>query len=135
MTGWRVLAAIASGGALGALVRFGVSLAMIAAGWPILGTLAANVVGSFVIGLLVAWMTRRAVPAEAEAFLIVGVCGGFTSFSAFSLEAVMLAMSGDWAGAGGYVIASLALWMAAVWAGWRLGAALFDPEQDDHTNS
>ena len=118
-----MIGAIALGGALGALLRFGISMAALAlfADWAVAGTLTANVAGSFVIGLVAAWVVRRGVSIEREAFLVTGFCGGFTTFSAFSLETVMIIVGGNWAGAGLYVLVSVPLWLGAAWAGWSTG--------------
>jgi len=88
------------------------------------GTLIVNVVGSFLIGLyftvtepdgrfLVAPATRQA--------MLAGFCGGFTTFSAFSLETVLLIQSNRWTTAAIYIGGSLALWLIAVWAGHAIG--------------
>lgn len=120
-----MIGAVALGGALGALLRFGVSLAALAmlSEWAVAATLIANILGSFVIGLVAAWAVRRGMPAEREAFLVTGFCGGFTTFSAFSLETVLLAVGGNWAGAGLYVLVSVPAWLGAAWAGWAAGEA------------
>ena len=121
-----MIGAIALGGALGALLRFAISTVALAVlpEWTVAGTLIANILGSFVIGLVAAWVVRRGVSIEREAFLITGFCGGFTTFSAFSLETVMLVVAGDWAGAGAYVVISVPLWLGATWAGWMVGEGL-----------
>lgn len=135
MSAARLAGIIALGGALGALLRFGLSMAALAlwSDWVVGGTLIANMTGSFVIGLVAVWAVRRTVSLGLEAFLVTGLCGGFTTFSAFSLEAVMLIVGGDWAGAGLCILASVALWLAAVWAGWTVGERLFGAA--DHTKS
>lgn len=121
-----MIGAIALGGALGALLRFGVSMAALAVltEWAVAGTLIANILGSFVIGTVAAWAVRRGVSIEREAFLVTGFGGGFTTFSVFSLETVMMGVVGDWMGAGLYVLVSVVAWLAAVWAGWSVGESL-----------
>ena len=90
---------VALGGALGSVARFAISGAAVrwlGAGFPY-GTLFVNVTGSFTIGLLAALAAadgRPALGADARAFLLVGVLGGFTTFSSFSLETLNLARSG-----------------------------------------
>lgn len=127
MSEGRLVGIIALGGALGALLRFGVSMAALAlwSDWAVAGTLIANIAGSFAIGLVAVWAVRRTLSPSLEAFLVIGFCGGFTTFSAFSLEAVMLIVGGNWAGAGLYVLASAILWLGAAWAGWAAGERLF----------
>lgn len=122
-----VVVAIALGGAAGSMARYGLSLVAISMlpGWLIAGTLAANITGSALIGLIAAWSVRRMPSPILSGFLVTGFCAGFTTFSAFSLEALLFAMSGAWAVALGYIAASTVGWMGAVWVGWSAGMALF----------
>ncbi len=117
------IVAIALGGALGSVGRF------LFAGWVgrVLGvnfpwgTLAVNVVGGLVMGLLVGLMAQAwSVTPAVRAFLTVGVLGGFTTFSAFSLETVLLFQRGDVLAALGYIVSSVVLSVGAVWCGLRL---------------
>ncbi|MFM2081918.1 MAG: hypothetical protein RL380_609 [Verrucomicrobiota bacterium] len=107
---------IALGGALGSVGRFwlnGLVTARAGEGFPF-GTLLINVIGSFVIGFI------AALPGANESlrkFLMVGVCGGFTTFSAFSLQTLELTQRGEWLRAGANILASVALCLAAVWLG------------------
>lgn len=100
------------GGGLGALLRYGLGMWLVApadgtllAGMPI-GTWTANVVGSFAIGLLVFGGAVRA-GNPSYAFAITGVLGGFTTFSTFSLETIRFIVQGDSGRALGYIGASL----------------------------
>lgn len=109
---------VALGGALGASGRFGVNLLAPWGGvgmpW---GTLAVNVVGGFAMGLLFAFA------AENRALLLfagVGVLGGFTTFSAFSMETVRLLQRGDVASAGLYAALSVIASVGAAFAGYML---------------
>ncbi len=116
-----VLLQIAVGGALGAVLRHGtVSLAgrLFEATFP-WGTLAVNVAGSFAMGLVfVLAASRPEFGLQRFApFLMPGLLGGFTTFSAFSLDAVQLAQSGRGAAAAAYVAASVGLSLAALVAG------------------
>jgi CrcB protein len=122
-----MLLAIACGGVVGSMARYGLSLAALSAipGWIMAGTLAANVAGSLLIGLIAAWSVRRLPSPILNGFLVTGFCGGFTTFSAFSLEALLLAMTGAWVAALGYVAVSIVGWMIAVWWGWSVGMGLF----------
>lgn len=126
MSAGRVHAAVMLGSALGSVARFGCSLAMFALlgpGFP-WGTWAVNVVGSFLIGLFAAVTAPDgrwpATPAQRH-FLLAGVCGGFTTFSVFSLETLYLVEAGAFALAGLNVAASLIAWLLAVWAGHAVG--------------
>lgn len=123
----QMLLAVAAGGALGSVGRYLAASAVghaVGTGWP-WGTLAVNVVGGFAIGLLAGLMALRwSVPAELRGFLITGILGGFTTFSAFSLELMTMIERHDWAPAAGYVLASVLLSLAAVAAGLALARSL-----------
>ncbi len=120
---------VAVGGALGSMARFWLGNAMaLAVGsqfpW---GTLLINVLGSFVIsffGMLTGTSPRFAVPYEARIFVTVGLCGGFTTFSSFSLQTVELMRTGQAGRAGIYVAASVILCLAACAAGFSAATAL-----------
>ena len=119
---------IALGGALGTLARFGVGLwaAPISQSLP-WGTILINIAGSFVIGF-VGTLTlsngRFPVPEAVRLFLMVGFCGGFTTFSSFSLQTLDLLRSGAPGRAMLNVVLSVALCLVAVAAGHRLAAAV-----------
>ena len=118
--------AVAAGGALGSLARFWLAAAMAALTGPRFpwGTLLINVAGSAIIGLVAALTltpARVAMHPDLRVFLMVGVCGGFTTFSAFSLQTLELLQAGEAWPAAGYVLGSVVLCLAAVWAGWLLG--------------
>jgi CrcB protein len=121
-----VALAVALGSALGAAARFALALALAAALGPAFawGTLAANGLGSFLIGLYAAWTgpggRRQASPAEA-AFVMAGFCGGFTTFSIFSLEVVLKLEAGAWQAAAIFFAGSLAIWAVGIAAGHALG--------------
>jgi CrcB protein len=114
---------IACGSALGGAARY--SLTGLVQRWmpgefP-LGTLAVNVIGSLLVGFVVRYAIETpAVSAEVRAFLTIGFCGGFTTFSAFSYESATLLQRGDWARLASYAGLSLLLTLAAV----LLGSAL-----------
>lgn len=108
------------GGALGSMARFAVSAWAMQAmpgrfpAW----TFAVNVLGCLLAGLLAGWAERHAVFDDAtRQFLMIGVLGGFTTFSAFGLETAQLLRRGDWLLAGGYVAGSVLLGIAAIFAG------------------
>jgi CrcB protein len=111
---------VALGGALGASARYGVNLGAARLFGPAFpwATLAVNVVGSFLMGLLVAALGRDSAWAP---LLMTGVLGGFTTFSAFSLDAVALWHKGQGAVAAAYVAASVLLSLAALMAGLFMG--------------
>ncbi len=118
--------AVAVGGAIGSMGRFWLAGAMAALTGPRFpwGTLLINVVGSFVIGL-VAGLTltpaRVGMHPDLRIFLMTGICGGFTTFSAFSLQTLELMQAGDVVPAMGYAIGSVVLCVIATYAAWALG--------------
>lgn len=122
----RALVAVAVGGALGATARYAVDVVAdrsgIALPWA---TLAVNVLGCALMGLLVAYVLAH--PARHllwRPFLGVGVLGGFTTFSAFAADAVLLADQGAGATSAAYVVATLAGGLLALWGGTSLGRSL-----------
>jgi len=120
---------VATGGALGSVMRFwlnGVVSHRFGETFP-WGTLFVNVIGSCVIGILAALLLPGGrVSAEAEAvvtpFLMVGICGGFTTFSAFSLQTLNLIREREWLYAGGNILVSVILCLIAVWLGFLFGS-------------
>lgn len=113
---------VAAGGAIGSVARYGLGLAagQLApnAGWP-LGTFAANVLGGLMMGLLVGWLAFRG-GAQHEAvrlFAAVGVLGGFTTFSSYSLEAVQMIERRQIGLACAYVVGSVVLAILALFVG------------------
>lgn len=118
---------VAAGGALGAMARYGLGrLLPPAAGWP-WPTLAANVVGGLLMGVLTGWLAFRG-GAQGETirlFAAVGVLGGFTTFSAFSLETVLMIERRQFAMASGYVAISVAASVIALFLGLMLARRAF----------
>jgi fluoride exporter len=121
---------IAIGSALGGVARHWctmVAIEWLGARFP-WGTLFINVLGSFVIGFVFAitgpgGRFDRA-PIDARLFLMTGICGGYTTFSAFSLQTLSLFQDGAWGRGGAYILASVALCLLAVWAGYALAVAI-----------
>jgi CrcB protein len=114
------------GGGLGSVARLAVgraSLALLGPGLP-WGTLAVNVAGSLAIGLALGLLNALAVGLPMRVFLITGFLGGFTTFSAFSLDALTLWQRGDAPVALAYVAASLVFSLLAVAAGFQLTRGL-----------
>ncbi len=118
-----VILAVACGGALGAVLRYAMvswTLGLMGRGFPY-GTLLVNVLGSFAIGAAFVWFQSRGPHLEIlRASLIVGVLGGFTTFSAFSLETLNLALGGHPGRAALNVLLSVVLCLAAAGAGVKL---------------
>ncbi|HEY8288695.1 MAG TPA: fluoride efflux transporter CrcB [Acetobacteraceae bacterium] len=118
--------AVAVGGALGSVARFGLTAAMTALTGPRFpwGTLLINVLGSMVIGLVAGISltpARVALHPDLRIFLMTGICGGFTTFSSFSLQTLELFQAGEITPAIGYAVGSVVLCLLFVWAGWLLG--------------
>jgi CrcB protein len=120
---------VALGSAVGGVARYGVSgLAARTFGsffpW---GTLIVNVAGSTLIGFIAASAApdaRWLLSPDARALLMIGFCGGFTTFSSFSLETLNLVRDGEWLWASANVVFSAVLCLVFVWLGYAGGAAL-----------
>jgi CrcB protein len=122
---------VAIGGALGSMARYGLGGLVsdkFGQSFP-WGTLVINVTGSFVIGILGALtapegkMTPQSRALTIQ-LIITGVCGGYTTFSSFSLQTLNLLRDREWFYAGGNVLLSVTLCMIAVWLGYLLGSVL-----------
>lgn len=124
----HALTAVALGGAVGAVLRYLVTGFVHRAMSPTFpyGTLTVNVVGSLVVGFAAGVFAARAEARDhlLQLFLIVGVCGGFTTFSAFSADTYHLVQRGDLAQAAGNVTLQVAGSLAAVFAGFWLSRQL-----------
>ena len=120
---------IAIGSALGGIARYwcsGVAARLIGETFP-WGTLIVNVIGSFIIGffaILTGPDGRILVPSVARQFVMIGLCGGFTTFSSFSLQTLNLATDGEYLYAGLNVVLSVVLCLIAVWLGSILAGGL-----------
>lgn len=117
---------VALGGALGATARYGLTTSPLFAGveFP-LGTLAVNILGSFAIGLIAGFAGRsRFISPDMRVFLQVGICGGFTTFSSFSLEVFSLMSQQKYLNATGYVVVSVVGCVVGVMLGDLLSRAL-----------
>lgn len=128
MSQTSALLLVGLGGGLGSICRYLLGSALLQASgqgrFP-LGTLAVNVIGCLLAGLLAGLVQRHELlDAQARLFLFTGLLGGFTTFSAFGLETVQLLRQGQTATAALYAGASLACGLAAVWGGIKLVDAL-----------
>ena len=123
-----LLLAIAIGGALGSVARHYVSTGVYHVTGPAFpyGILAVNVIGGLVMGIVVELGALKLnYSPEIRAFLTTGILGGFTTFSAFSLDTALLIERGDWIGSAAYIVASVALSVGALFAGlWLVRAYL-----------
>jgi CrcB protein len=122
---WLTYLLVALGGALGSMARFwvgGVVGARFGETFP-WGTILINITGSFVIGVIFSLTDtggRWLAPPNTRVFLMTGICGGYTTFSSFSLQTLTLAQRGEWFKAGANCVLSLALCLVAVWLGSAL---------------
>ena len=120
---------IAIGSALGGVARFALSRVVadrIGETFP-WGTLVINVTGSFAIGFfntLTGPDGRWFVSSEGRMFFMTGICGGYTTYSAFSLQTLNLAREGEWLHAGGNIAGSVVFCLAAVWLGHVAAASI-----------
>jgi len=120
---------IALGGALGSVARFwlsGLIAGRVGEAFP-WGTIIVNIMGSFVIGFIATltgpdgrWLASTAM----RQFLMIGICGGYTTFSSFSLQTLTLAQDGEWLWAAGNIVISVVLCLLAVWLGHVAAASL-----------
>lgn len=115
---WSTIALVAAGGAIGSVLRALLTTAVPSTRMP-WTTIAVNVVGSFVIGWVMARLGGAPGRPNVHAFWVVGVCGGFTTFSAFSWQTVAQMQKGDWAAAMANVFLSVGLCLGATWLGWK----------------
>lgn len=113
---------VSAGGAIGSAARFWIS-GLVASRYgqtfPF-GTLVVNVTGSFIIGLFAALTDpdgRFLTSPSFREFFMIGICGGYTTFSSFSLQTLALAQDGEWLRAGANAVASFTLCLVAVWLG------------------
>lgn len=121
---------VAAGGALGAVARYGLGLTVgrLAPGvaWP-WGTFAANITGGLLMGLLAGWLALKSGAGQESIrlFAAVGLLGGFTTFSAFSLEAALMIERRELATAFVYAVGSVVLSIAALFVGLMIARKLF----------
>ena len=120
---------VAVGGAIGTLGRYwltGVVSRLIGETFP-WGTFVINVTGSFIIGFF-ATLTgpdgRIFAPTDVRQFVMIGICGGYTTFSSFSLQTLNLMNDGEWLYAGANIVLSVVACLIAVWVGHVLALSL-----------
>ena len=113
------LLAVGTGGALGAIGRWGLSLLPFRGEFPLL-TLVTNLLGAVLIGFIAGWAGRGRLSPGWTLFWKTGVCGGFTTFSTFSLESLTLLEKGRWLLGGSYMVLSVVLCLLGVALGQRL---------------
>jgi len=121
------LVLVAVGGAIGSTLRYALDGAVyrwLPPTFPF-GTFVVNVTGCAVFGLLLGLGEQRlVVGSPARTFLLIGVLGGFTTFSSFAFETMQLLRGGEWLLGMGNVVGQVVLGLAALWIGFALGRAL-----------
>lgn len=127
MKGVAEIAAVMVGGAVGTTLRLSIDAALPHGntGFPV-STLIINTLGAFALGMLVAWVWRKA-SSWLRAGLGAGMLGSFTTFSAVAVSLVALATSGQWMLVVIYLLATLVLGLGAAWLGLRLGGLRAGP--------
>lgn len=118
---------VALGGAIGAMLRYGVVLSaarIMGAGFP-MGTMIVNVLGSFIMGIAAVLLMQRGQTNTLVPFVMVGILGGFTTFSAFSLDAMILLEKGKMAAAATYVFGSVGLSIGALFLGFFFARSIW----------
>ena len=118
---------VALGGAIGAMLRYGVVLSsarILGAGFP-MGTMIVNVAGSFIMGIMAILLMERMQGSALIPFVMVGILGGFTTFSSFSLDAMILLEKGKMAAAASYVFGSVGLSIIALFTGFFFARSIW----------
>ena len=122
----EVVLVVGLGGAVGAILRWWVGVLMSHLLAPVfLGTLVVNLAGSFLVGVLLIWFQGKLPISDVlRTGIVVGLLGGFTTYSAFSMEAVNMMMAGFYGRASAYVVVTVAVCLMGTWAGVMLGRSV-----------
>ena len=122
----EVVLVVGLGGAVGAILRWWVGVLMSHLLAPVfLGTLVVNLAGSFLVGVLLIWFQGKLpINDVLRTGIVVGLLGGFTTYSAFSMEAVDMMMAGFYGRASAYVVVTVAVCLMGTWAGVMLGRSV-----------
>ena len=122
----EVVLVVGLGGAVGAILRWWVGVLMSHLLAPVfLGTLVVNLAGSFLVGVLLIWFQGKLpINDVLRTGIVVGLLGGFTTYSAFSMETVNMMMAGFYGRASAYVVVTVAVCLMGTWAGVMLGRSV-----------
>jgi len=113
---------VACGSAIGGVCRYLVGIALPAGGSFPWATICVNVLGSLVLGAVSGFLSRGCGSTVLRAFVVIGFCGGFTTFSTFTNESLRMIESSQWGMLVVYMTVSLLAGIAAVWIGIKLSA-------------
>ena len=122
----EVVLVVGLGGAVGAILRWWVGVLMSHLLAPVfLSTLVVNLVGSFLVGVLLIWFQGKLpINDVLRTGIVVGLLGGFTTYSAFSMEAVNMMIAGFYGRASAYVVVTVAVCLVGTWVGVMLGRSV-----------
>ena len=122
----EVVLVVGLGGAVGAILRWWVGVLMSHLLAPVfLGTLVVNLAGSFLVGVLLIWFQGKLpINDVLRTGIVVGLLGGFTTYSAFSMETVNMMMAGLYGRASAYVVVMVVVCLMGTWAGVMLGRSV-----------
>ena len=122
----EVVLVVGLGGAVGAILRWWIGVLMSHLLAPVfLGTLVVNLAGSFLVGVLLIWFQGKLpINDVLRTGIVVGLLGGFTTYSAFSMEAVNMMMAGLYGRASAYVVVTVVVCLMGTWAGVMLGRSV-----------
>jgi fluoride exporter len=121
-----ILLYLTAGGVIGTLLRYwlGGWIHSWSGTWLPWGTFAINIIGSFILGFAMRTFDHALVTPELRAFVTIGLCGSFTTFSTYTYETFVLAQEGEWLRAGLYSVGSLALGLIGLVLGVALAATM-----------
>lgn len=110
---------VGAGGAVGSILRYAGNLLYQQKSFPAT-TFLINIIGSFIIGIVIAYSVKNESSVNWKLFLATGICGGFTTFSAFSLENLLLLQNGKIFISLLYILGSVVLGITATWLGYKI---------------
>lgn len=110
---------VGAGGAIGSMLRYGGNILYNSKSFPAT-TFVINILGSFVIGMVMGFFLKNESPSNWKLFLATGICGGFTTFSAFSYENLLLLQNGKVVISLLYIVGSVVFGIAAAWLGYKI---------------
>lgn len=110
---------VGAGGAIGSMLRYTGNLLHHSKSFPV-ATFLINITGSFIIGMVMGWCLKNEASSSWKLFLATGICGGFTTFSAFSFENLLLLQNGKVFLSLLYITGSVLLGIAAAWLGYKI---------------